>query len=123
MASMIATIFILVFAQSIEMLMAGGILCGIPWGGEPYFRFRGYNLTDSLPNAHDLLRCRDLSNGYSRTSYFIRQYLLGQWSFHRRLCCTRYHQYRIRLGMEITVYAPVGLAGTTLCDLLLCPRK
>jgi SP family general alpha glucoside:H+ symporter-like MFS transporter len=32
MASMIGTIFILVFAQSIEMLMAGGILCGIPWG-------------------------------------------------------------------------------------------
>jgi len=32
MASMIATIFILVFAQSIEMLMAGGILCGVPWG-------------------------------------------------------------------------------------------
>jgi MFS family permease len=29
---MIGTIFILVFAQSIEMLMAGGILCGIPWG-------------------------------------------------------------------------------------------
>jgi len=40
MASMIATIFILVFAQSIEMLMAGGILCGIPWGGESYFGSR-----------------------------------------------------------------------------------
>lgn len=38
MASMIATIFILVFAQSIEMLMAGGILCGIPWGGRSCFK-------------------------------------------------------------------------------------
>jgi hypothetical protein len=36
MASMIGTIFILVFAQSIEMLLAGGLLCGIPWGGTSY---------------------------------------------------------------------------------------
>lgn len=34
MASMVGTIFVLVFAQNIEMLMAGGVLCGIPWGGK-----------------------------------------------------------------------------------------
>jgi MFS family permease len=32
MTLMAATIFVLFFAQNVEMLLVGNILCGIPWG-------------------------------------------------------------------------------------------
>jgi hypothetical protein len=36
MVAMIASVFIPVFASSLNMLLAGMVICGVPWGGEAF---------------------------------------------------------------------------------------
>lgn len=61
MVTMIATIFIPVFATSLGMLLAGNFINGIPWGGESAHSTEGHSLdmwrlTRSVSDSHHRIR-------------------------------------------------------------------
>lgn len=76
-------IFIVFFVKSIEMLLIGLILLGIPWG---MHSMKSYYPIDNmlkiircLPNSDHHLRCGSNSRTSPRVSNNLRQPLLGNW--------------------------------------------
>jgi hypothetical protein len=80
---MAGTIFILFFSTSVEMLLAGNIICGIPWvchlrlfAAEPEALLTS-SLPGYFPNSDNRLCRRNLSRRYARLPDRVGVHVLG----------------------------------------------
>lgn len=114
-------IFIMVFANSLPMLVAGQVLCGIPWGVFQTLVSHLWLLTTEkegkrknfADRSDHRLRCRSLSYPAPRIFGGLCQPLLGCWypSLVRGRHCLSTH--RKRLVMEDPIHHPVGVDSTS----------
>jgi hypothetical protein len=82
MIVMTGAIFIPFFSTSLEMFLVGGIIQGLPWGGEYLkYNYKEINVLNisSLPDPCHLICSRSLPNTSSRIHDVVDQHVLGHW--------------------------------------------
>ena len=120
MILMTATIFLAVFAVSLNMLLVAELAMGIPWG-----MFREPALATSLMsrNSVDGLRRRDLPNPIA----WLPQRICLCWLWGRQLYFVwgpeGYEHLARSTGLEDSLHTPMGMACTSRHGMLLCARE